>query len=63
MYGLFYTACTYYPNKLTGSLIYFFCQYTPIAVLAATFFLNTGKNPGFLNDHPSIDQTVNDVEM
>lgn len=52
MYGLFYAACGYYPNKLTSSLAYFFGWYTPIAVLAVYFFLNAGKNPGFLTEHP-----------
>ena len=63
MYGLFYTACGYYPNQLTGSVTYFFCQYVPIALLAATFFLNAGSNPGYLMDHPTADQTMNDIEL
>lgn len=63
MYGLFYTACGYYPNQLTGSIAYFFCYYIPIAALAATFFLNTGNNPGYLADHPCSGHTVDDIEL
>jgi len=64
MYGLFYTACSFYNNQLTSSLFYFICQYLPIAILAAIFFLTAGKNPGFLIDHPvTTTQARDDVEM
>lgn len=59
-YSIMYIMSILYKNKLQN--VDTLCIYIPVAILAAYFFIVTGKNPGYLDLYPLNESEV-DVEM